>query len=109
MSINIIQHKTHRKIHLQDKAAKQNKTKRTHSQEQTNVLLQVVIHNGIITCIRLILMTFEIFQSSSYSQHIINIQAFTTMIVRHKSSFVLYILSLSILHSKNSLTNKRNE
>ena len=46
-------------------------------------------------------MTFEIFQSSNL--HIIDIKAFTTKVVSHKSSFVIYILSLSILHSKNSV------
>jgi len=66
MSINIRQHKTHRKIHSQDKTVKQNKTKQTHSQELTKVLLQVIIHNGAITYTRLILMAVEIFQSSSY-------------------------------------------
>jgi len=42
------------------------KQKQTHSQEITKVLLQVIIHNGKVTCTRLILMTFENFQSSSY-------------------------------------------
>jgi len=46
MSINIRQHKTHRKIHLKDKTVKQTTT--THSQKYTKVLLQVTIHNGTI-------------------------------------------------------------
>jgi hypothetical protein len=72
MSINIRQHKAHRKIHSQDERVKQNKT---YSQESTKVLLHVIIHNGTITCIRLILITFEIFRSSSYKlTQLINIK-----------------------------------
>jgi hypothetical protein len=66
MSINITQHKTNRKIHSQDKTIKQNKNTFTAVNQSITPGHQA---HETIKCIRLILMTFEIFQSSSYTRN----------------------------------------
>ena len=55
------------KTYLQDKTVKQNKT-RTHSQQQNKVLLQVTMQIRTIECIRLILMTAQMYYISSYTK-----------------------------------------